>query len=234
LNKVVSSDGQTCYSYLLGKVSEAAAKSKAQLYCPKHPQEIKTPTCSIENIGSELYQSVAAAYCEDAELGGPKDPWCACYNAYSGKCNQQNAGANFAGCTDVNQKHQQLVDDIPTDQQTGTVLQQLEERKYCRDNVCKDASIFRPSGSDACDLKLQVCIQDAKVAGHLVESGVTLECNQSMNEGGGGGGKGGGGKGGGGKGGGGTDNKNNILFLGATQAVSSMCLLIIVLVAMTI
>ena len=244
LNDVVGNNGETCYSHLMAKVSEAAAKANAQIYCPENPQDIKTATCSIENIGSEIYQRVAAAYCDDADLGGPKDPWCACYNAFSGKCNQKDAGANFAGCTDVNQKHQQLVDDIPTDQQTGTVLQQLEERKHCRANVCKDASIFRPSGSDVCDLKLQVCIQDAKVAGHLVESGVTLECNQTMNEGGGGnggdsgkgGGGGGGGSGGGSGGNGGGDGKedgNKLLLLGGAQVVSFICLLIVV-IAMSI
>ena len=237
LNDVVGNNGETCYSHLMAKVNEAAAKSNAQLYCPQNPDQIKTATCSRNNIGSEIYDRVAAVYCDNADLGGPKDPWCACYNAYSGKCNQENAGANFAGSTDVNQKHQQLVDDIPTDQQTGTVLQQLEERKHCRAGVCKNSSIFRPEGSDVCDLKLQVCIQDATVAGHLVDSGITLECNQSMQEGGGnGGGKGGngGGKGGNGGGGkGGDDDTNNFLVLGGLQALSFVCLLIIV-IAMTI
>jgi len=181
LNKVVSSDGQTCFGYLQARLGDAAAKGKAVTYCEANPEQVKTTACSTETLGKEAYERIAAAYCEDADLGGPGDDFCACYNAYKGKCNRNDA-REFAGCSGVNQKHNELLSDLP-DTLSGGARQQLEERKFCRNNVCKSGTRFKPSGSDACEMNLQVCIPDINIRGNLKDVGINVVCDQDMNDG---------------------------------------------------
>lgn len=208
LDKVIHKNGETCYRYLARKVNEATAKQKSTDFCKSKLSAIKSELCTRENIGKSEYDRIAGEYCEKE---GQKDEWCSCYNAFKGKC--KTNPADFAGCEGVKAEHDRLLKDIPQDQLSGSVVQQFEERMYCRNNVCKITDGFKPDGADKCDMNLQLCIQDVKVAGHLVDSGINVTCNNKQETGGGGGGDtditssdeydtdegGGGGGGGGGK-----------------------------------
>ena len=180
LDKVINENGETCYRYLSRKVSAVAAKQKAADFCVKKLSAIKSELCTAENVGKTKYDELAGKYCETDD--GKKDEWCACYNAFSGKCAGPD-GNDYAGCEGVKIEHKKLLEDIPPDQLTGSVKQQLGERMYCRNNVCKITDGFKPDGADKCDLNLNLCIQDVDVAGHLVDSGVELTCNNTMNTG---------------------------------------------------
>jgi len=235
LNKVVSSDGQTCFGYLQGRLGDAAAKGRAVTYCEANPEQVKTTACSTETLGKEAYERIAAAYCEDADLGGPGDDFCACYNAYKGKCNRTDA-RDFAGCSGVNQKHNELLSDLP-DTLSGGARQQLEERKFCRNNVCTSGTRFKPSGSDACEMNLQVCIPDINIRGNLQDVGINVVCDQDMNDGsqigdgsrtddntGGGGG---------GSSDSGSKNKGNKTAIGVGAVGSGVCVVVIAVAAAT-
>jgi len=180
LNTEVADDGTTCYRYLSTKVNEATAKLKAADYCKSTPSAIKTELCMQENIGKDEHSRLAGVYCEGE---GKNDEWCSCYNAFKGKC-LTNPG-DYAGCNTVKSAHDSLLADIPADQVTGTVRQQFEERMHCRANICKTTDAFKPDGSDECSMNLQLCIQDVKVAGHMVDSGITITCNNEQKTGGG-------------------------------------------------
>jgi len=180
---VIHKNGDTCYRYLAKKVNETTAKQKAIDFCKANPNQIKTELCVRENLGKDEYERLAGQYC-DTEEGG-QDDWCSCYNAYKGKCLKSTS---LAGCQGVKAQHDELLKDIPDDQLTGTVRQQFEERMHCRNNVCKTTDAFKPEGSDKCEMNLQLCIQDVKVAGHLVESGISVVCNNKQETGGAGGG----------------------------------------------
>ena len=188
LDKVIHKNGETCYRYLARKVNEATAKQKAIDFCKMTPLAIKSELCTRENLGEDEYRRLAGVYCDTED--GKKDNWCACYNAYKGKCKGADY-ANYAGCEGVKTEHDRLLADIPSDQLTGSVRQQFEERMHCRNNVCKITDGFKPEGSDACEMNLQLCIQDVKVAGHLVDSGIDVTCNNTQNIDKGGGGEGG-------------------------------------------
>jgi len=235
LNKVVSSDGQTCFGYLQGRLGDAAAKGRAVTYCEANPEQVKTTACSTESLGKEAYERIAAAYCEDADLGGPGDDFCACYNAYKGKCNRTDA-REFAGCSGVNQKHNELLSDLP-DTLSGGARQQLEERKFCRNNVCTSGTRFKPSGSDACEMNLQVCIPDINIRGNLQDVGINVVCDQDMNDGSqiGGGSRtddntGGGG---GGSSDSGSKNKGDKTAIGVGAVGSGVCVVIVAVAAAT-
>jgi len=233
LNKVVSSDGQTCFGYLQGRLGDAAAKGRAVTYCENNPEQVKTTACSSESLGKEAYERIASLFCEDADLGGPSDDFCACYNAYKGKCNRSDA-REFAGCSGVNQKHNELLSDLP-DTLSGGARQQLEERKFCRNNVCTSGTRFKPSGSDACEMNLQVCINDINVRGNLQDVGINVVCDQDMDNGGsqiGGGSRTddtGGGGGGDGESGG--DSSSNTILAGTGAVGSGVCVVAIAIAA---
>jgi len=110
------------------------------------------------------------------------------------------------------------------------VRQQLTDRMHCRNNVCKIMDGFKPDGADKCDLNLNLCIQDVNVAGHLVDSGVQLTCNNTMNTGSGEKDS----EGTESEGAGGTAKKRGTLILGATTTTSSsiLCCLIILMLGL--
>ena len=230
LDKVIHHNGETCYRYLSRKVSAVAAKQKAADFCKSKLTAIKSELCTRENIGKNKYDELAGKYCDTDD--GKKDEWCACYNAFSGKCSGPDA-LDYAGCEGVKIEHKRLIDDIPPDQLSGSVKQQLTERMHCRNNVCKITKGFKPDGADKCDLNLNLCIQDVNVAGHLVDSGVQLTCNNTMNVGSGE-------KGsekqegeGATSDGGAADRKKKTLIFGATTVTSSSiscCCLILIIV----
>ena len=233
LDKVIHDNGETCYRYLARKVSTVAAKQKSADYCKKKLSAIKSELCTPENLGKTKHDALAGKYCETDD--GKKDEWCACYNAFTGKCKQEN-WAEYAGCEGVRIDHKKLIGDIPPDQLSGSVRQQLTDRMHCRNNVCKIMDGFKPDGADKCDLNLNLCIQDVNVAGHLVDSGVQLTCNNTMNTGSGekdsegtesegAGGAGGTAKKDDGK-------KSRTLIFGATTTIISSCCLIILIVIM--
>lgn len=180
LDKVIHHNGETCYRYLSRKVSAVAAKQKSADFCKKKLSAIKSELCTPETVGKTKYDELAGKYCETDD--GKKDEWCACYNAFSGKCSGENP-LDYAGCEGVKIEHKKIIDDIPPDQLSGSVKQQLTERMHCRNKVCKITDGFKPEGADKCDLNLNLCIQDVNVAGHLVDSGVQLTCNNTMNTG---------------------------------------------------
>ena len=180
LDKVIHDNGETCYRYLARKVSTVAAKQKSADYCKKKLSAIKSELCTPENLGKTKHDALAGKYCETDD--GKKDEWCACYNAFTGKCKQEN-WAEYAGCEGVKNDHKKLIGDIPPDQLSGSVRQQLTDRMHCRNNVCKIMDGFKPDGADKCDLNLNLCIQDVNVAGHLIDSGVQLTCNNKDSEG---------------------------------------------------
>jgi len=187
LNLVVN--GQTCFAQIMTEEGTQSAREKAVTYCQDYPDQIKTTTCSSTSLGSDLYENVAATYCDG---DGKSDDFCACYNAFAGKCDLDDANS-YAGCTGVNQKHSELVWGLPDD-----ASDQIAKKKYCRNSVCKSASRFKPSGSDECRFDLQLCINDARIRGNLQNVGINIECNQSNTQGGGTGGVGTGGAGTGG------------------------------------
>jgi len=182
LDRVINANGETCYKYLARRVSQVSAKQKAAQYCESRLPAIKSELCTPENLGKTKHDALAAKFCESPE--GKGDDWCACYNAFTGKCKEEN-WAEYAGCEGVKVDHKKLIGDIPEDQLSGSVRQQLGDRMHCRNNVCKVTSNrFKPDGADKCDLNLNLCIQDVNIAGHLVDSGVSLTCNNTMNTGG--------------------------------------------------
>ena len=228
LDKVIHHNGETCYRYLSRKVSTVAAKQKSADYCKKKLSAIKSELCTPENLGKTKHDALAGKYCETDD--GKKDEWCACYNAFTGKCKEEN-WAEYAGCEGVKNDHKKLIGDIPPDQLSGSVRQQLTDRMHCRNNVCKITDGFKPDGADKCDLNLNLCIQDVNVAGHLVDSGVQLTCNNTMNTGSGEKDS----EGTESEGAGGTAKKRGTLILGATTTTSSSmlsCCLIILIVIM--
>lgn len=175
LDQVIHHNGDTCYRYLAKKVNVATAKQKATDFCKSRPNAIKSEVCSRENVGKTEYDRLAGIYCDKE---GRKDKWCACYNAFKGKCKINPT--EYAGCEGVKAEHDKLIGDIPSDQLSGSVRQQFEERMHCRNNVCKVTDGFKPDGADKCDMNLQLCIQDVRVAGHLVKSGINLTCNNKQ------------------------------------------------------
>lgn len=212
LNLVV--DGQTCFAQIMTEEGTQSARQKAVTFCQDHPDQIKTTTCSSTSLGSELYGTVAATYCDS---DGKSDDFCACYNAFARKCDRDDA-TNYAGCTDVNQKHSELVWGLPED-----ASEQIAKKKYCRNNVCKSGSRFKPSGSDECRFDLQLCINDARIRGNLQNVGINVKCNQSNTDGAGG-------KGGAGTGGDGDDDEDkkkgvNKVVVGGVSSV--LCVLAI-------
>ena len=229
LDQVIHQNGDTCYRYLAKEVNEATAKQKAIDFCKSRPSAIKSELCTRENLGKAEYDRLAGVYCDG---GGVKDMWCACYNAFKGKC-KTNPTA-FAGCVGVKREHDKLIGDIPTDQMSGTVRQQFEERMHCRNNVCKITDGFKPDGADKCDMNLQLCIQDVDVAGHLVKSGVSLTCNNKQVTGGGDTDKKIDGVGGGGGGGSGNRRKRMLLvgggITGLSMSVLCCCLILFLLI----
>lgn len=245
IRQVVHNDGSTCYDVLARKVNEAAAKQKATTYCEQNLAEMKTDECSSDKLGDDKYIDLMKKYCETAD--GLSDEWCACYNAWQGKCDKSNA-SDYAGCTTVNASHNALINDIPEDALSGGTRQQLKERKHCRAKICDRPESWQPPNvMDNCNLNLQVCIQDVKVAGHLVDSGIEIKCDNTQNVGGSnestdvnGGTKGGGFFGGAvkyqGQGGTTTINRNYIVSggLGVTSSsvVSSMCCVLALAVMM--
>jgi len=227
LDKVIHDNGETCYRYLARKVSTVAAKQKSADFCKKKLSAIKSELCTPENLGKTKHDALAGKYCETDD--GKKDEWCACYNAFTGKCKEEN-WAEYAGCEGVKNDHKKLIGDIPPDQLSGSVRQQLTDRMHCRNNVCKITDGFKPDGADKCDLNLNLCIQDVNVAGHLIDSGVQLTCNNTMNTGSGEKDS----EGTESEGAGGTAKKRGTLILGATTTTSSsiLCCLIILMLGL--
>jgi len=182
IRQVVHKDGSTCYDVIERKVNEASARQKATKYCEQNLREMKTDECSSDVLGDDKYIALMKKYCESDD--GMGDEWCACYNAWQGKCDKRNA-SDYAGCTTVNTAHKALIDDIPDDSLSGGTRRQLEERKHCRAKICDRPESWQPPNvMDNCDLNLQVCIQDVKVAGHLVDSGIEVKCDNTQNVGG--------------------------------------------------
>ena len=257
IREVVHNDGSTCYNVIARKVNEAAAKQKATTYCEQNLSQIKTDECNSDKLGGDKFDSLVKQYCETSE--GMSDDWCGCYNAWKGKCNTPDAD-KYAGCATVNNAHNLLINDIPSDSLSGGTRTQLEERKHCRAKICDNPDVWQPPNvMDNCNLNLQVCIQDVKVAGHLVDSGIEVKCDNTQNVGGsdesteinggsetrtsggggGGGGSGGSGGGGGGSGGGGgifnINKKNKKTYAiggGVASSMLSLCCTIMVVVLM--
>lgn len=231
LDQVIHQNGDTCYRYLAKEVNEATAKQKATDFCKSRPSAIKSELCTRENVGKAEYDRLAGVYC-DGE--GIKDMWCACYNAFKGKC-KTNPTA-YAGCDGVKSEHDKLIGDIPSDQLSGTVRQQFEERMHCRNNVCKITDGFKPDGADKCEMNLQLCIQDVDVAGHLVKSGINLTCNNKQVTGGDSDNDGDDSDSGGGGGSGGSKRKRMLLigggFTGLSMSILCCCLILILILVL--
>ena len=201
------------------------AKTLAKEYCSVGARIKTDGACTKNNLGNH-YTGVVDAYCSTA--AGKSDMWCSCLHAKKGRCDLPNA-SEFAGCDDVNKAHNELIEDIPEDSLSGGVRQQLKERKHCRAKICSNPDAYIPDKAmDNCALNLQVCVQDVQVAGHLVDSGIDVSCNQEQ-----------GGSGGGdvekskgkrndyAKGGGGGDSKKNFTtfaFGGAGLSSSMACM----------
>lgn len=147
-------------------------------YCSKNDRIKSDASCTEANLGTTLRKELIDTYC--ASEAGKIDGWCGCIHAKKGRCDLVNA-SDYAGCDEVNQAHDDLIEDIPDSALSGGVRQQLKERKHCRAKICDDPDRHVPEGAvDNCTLNLQVCVQDVKVAGHLVDSGIEVKCEQKQ------------------------------------------------------
>ena len=146
-------------------------------YCSRGDRIKTDPSCTEDNLGTTLRKQLIDSYCDG---DGKVDGWCGCIHAKKGRCDKANA-SDYAGCDTVNQAHNDLLDDIPDSSLSGGVRQQLKERKHCRAKICDDPDRHVPEGAvDNCALNLQVCVQDVKVAGHLIDSGIEVKCEQQQ------------------------------------------------------
>ena len=157
-----------------------AGKTLAKQYCGAGHKIKSDAECTEANLGTTAHKELVQSYCSSDK--GKLDDWCGCINAKKGKCDLSDA-SEYAGCDLVNAAHEDLIGDIPSESLSGGVRRQLEERKHCRAKICDDPDRYVPDGAmDNCALNLQVCVQDVKVAGHLVDSGIAVNCNNGEGE----------------------------------------------------
>ena len=164
----------TCSAYDSGK-------TLMKQYCGAGHKIKSDAVCTEANLGTTVHKELVQSYCSSGD--GKSDDWCGCIHAKKGKCDLSDA-SEYAGCDLVNAAHEDLIGDIPSESLSGGVRRQLGERKHCRAKICDDPDRYVPGGAmDNCTLNLQVCVQDVKVAGHLVDSGIEVNCNNKQNVG---------------------------------------------------
>lgn len=147
-----------------------------RLYCQAGDRVKSDDTCRRDTIGSKVYDELSANYCKKT----PADEWCACYNVYSKTCDT-NKGA--AGCAKVAEEHDAILESLPSDKLGEQARRELNNRKTCRANICTGAR-FIPQNLPGCDLKIDMCIQEVKVAGHAVDTGINMNCDKEGKGGG--------------------------------------------------
>ena len=135
--------------------------------------------CDKKQINNDsLWEELATDFCK-VNKG---DAWCACHNASSGVCDEDESAA---GCTKVMEEHNAIIDSLPPSKIGTQALKGLNVRKNCRAGVC-NGTVFRPSNLNDCDLNIDLCIQEVNVAGHVVDTGINMKCEKKDIEEGGG------------------------------------------------
>lgn len=168
IDKII--DGQKC------RVWGDATKLTREYCGANNYEKLKAgdALCTREGMPEGLFETINNEFCE-ANAG---DSWCKCYNLINGKC---DANPEAAGCAEATQEYEEIIADLPDDSNGQFVRRELQGRMHCRAKVCaSERDTYLPKERPDC--KMDVCLQNLNVGGHLTDADVNMNCGDDTKD----------------------------------------------------